>query len=213
MGVKVEVFKWVYFDKKGNQLGEPVWQMKQSEVVDAITNKYSGYYSGPGSITKFGPGLSSGDYKELNNDYNFSYTPMSHADAISKEHDLSQNIGISQPQGWLEDVRTLPSDMVLLYKAKNALFQGGSQEDNNRISNMYTPFNHVYTYKVWKIGEMKRQKIDPTQPGNQLKIIFSDWHPKFFSNEWIAKQLLGRSGGGTKDSERNTIKPIAKKTP
>jgi|GEM_PF-2981392 len=95
---KEEGLSGFIFDENNKQIGEPVWQMKQSGF-GSMNLANSGYYSGSGSITKYGPGTSEGDYKELDNDYDFSYAPMSKSDEISKEHDMVQEFSINQPQG------------------------------------------------------------------------------------------------------------------
>jgi RHS repeat-associated protein len=216
-GAEGRGFKWIYFDEKGNQLGDPVWQMKQSKSLYAATDEYSGYYSGGGSITKFGPGLSNGRYSELNNDYDFSYRPMSYADAISKSHDMMQEKEIVQPQGWLEDVRTLKSDKILLSRAETGVFETlgeeYSREDFLRTSKIVTFFSAVVRYKNWKVGEMQKQGLDINSAADQRKVILSDWKPKFLSKDWFAKRLMSASGGGATESQRNTVKPVEKKKP
>ncbi len=205
-------FKWVYFDENDKQIGEPVWQMKQSLFFNF---SHSGYYSGAGSITKYGPGTSTGLYPELNNDYDFSYTPMNRADEISKEHDMTQENTIIQPQGWLEDVRTLPSDIVLKYKVDQALKKSHweSEEDKNRLKNMQTFFDKVIMYKMWKIRHMRYLKIDETQIDNQRKVILRDWKTIPGTKEWFAKLVLLGSGGGASEEERNSVKPVQLKKP
>jgi hypothetical protein len=172
--------------------------------------KVIGYYSGAGSITKFGPGPDNHQYDELNNDYDFSYTPMGIADKISKQHDLIQETTISQPQGFLEDTRTASSDMLLLFFAKKNLGQGNSYEDNDRIFKIKIFFSALLSYKAWKIGEMKRQNFDHSKPENQLRIILSDWHPTTKTQKSYKMNLI-RSGGDAKENERNTVKEVPKK--
>jgi len=209
-------FKWVYYDDKMNQIGDPIWQMRQSKSL-YNADEFSGYYSGSGSITKFGPGTTTGKYSELNNDYDFGYKPMSYADAISKNHDYMQETEIKQPQGWLEDVRTLRSDRILLQNAElgvlETLGEEYSKEDFLRTSKIATFFSAVVRYKNWKVGEMQRQHLDINSAKDQLKVIFGDWKPKFLSKDWFAKRLLGKSGGAASEDRRNTVKPLPKTTP
>ena len=129
-------FKWVYFDENDKQIGEPVWQMKQNSI-NIFNFENSGYYSGPGSITKFGPGPKGvGDkYKYLDYEYDYSYAPMGKADELSKEHDMIQEFSIYKPQGWLEDTRTLMSDEILMSGVEEALKNKtwNSEEDHARL--------------------------------------------------------------------------------
>jgi len=208
-------FKWVYFNEKGDQIDEPVWQMRQSKSL-YWNEEFSGYYSGTGSVTKFGPGPLRGGYDYLNNDYDFDYKPMGYSDFISKKHDKMQEEEILQPQGWLEDVRTLKSDNILLTEADAVtLFNDptNSREDWLRTKAISTFFSAVIRYKEWKIREMIRDKYNPNSASDQLKVIFSDWHPKFLSKDWFAKRLLSLSPGPAKENERNTIRPVPKKSP
>jgi hypothetical protein len=201
-------FKWVYYDENGKQMGEPVWQMRQSKYLNFT---YSGYYSGPGSITKYGPGPSNTDkFSYLSNGYDFGYSPMGYSDKISKSHDFTQNEAIKQPQGWLEDVRTLSSDIELLQAAKDGLVGGAkfkSKEDRLRTQNIATFFSAVIAYKEWKASTMIDKGYDITKTGDQLKVILSDWKPETFSADWFAKIILMASGGGASEKERNTVKP------
>ena len=190
--------------------------MRQSDPGNLT---YSGYYSGPGSITKFGPGLKENQTTYLDNDYDFSYKPMGVADRISKEHDFTQETTIHQPQGWLEDVRTLPSDHVLLDESEDALFDmtvakiaGHSNtptEDYVRISKMTAFFSMVIAYKEWKYNEMLKRGLDPDSHRDQNKIIIDDWQPSSMSGK-IAKLILEMSGPKNK---RGEVKPIAQKQP
>jgi RHS repeat-associated protein len=207
-------FKWVYFDENGNQIGNPVWQMRQSRSL-YFNGGNSGYFSGAGSITKFGPGPEGGAYSELSNNYDFSYEPMSFSDAISKRHDMLQEQNINQTQGWLEDVRTLKSDRILLSDAKRGIIfnQTNSREDLIRTTNITIFFSAVIRYKEWKKQKMLELKLDVNSPSDQRKVILSDWKPAFLTEDWYAKQLRQLSGGGAKEKDRGVVKPISKKNP
>jgi RHS repeat-associated protein len=203
-------FKWIYFDENNKQIGEPVWQMKQGWFGPTnLAN--SGYYSGSGSITKYGPGTSEGDYKELDNDYDFGYAPMGKADEISKEHDMIQEFSINKPQGWLEDTRTLMSDELLMDRVTQALDNKSwnSDEDYTRLKRMKSFFEKVIEYKKWKVGEMDKKGYDKDKAENQRKIILKDWK----GGSWWTRKVLKMSGGGASEKDRNTVKPEAKKTP
>jgi len=173
-----------------------------------------GYYSGEGAITTHGPGTSTGLFKELGNDYDFSYEPMGYSDGISKEHDYIQETTIIQPQGWLEDTRTLASDLLVLYKAKIGLEKGfsKSREDHDRLVKMELHFSNLIVYKYWKIQQLKLDDRDPSKAESQLKIIFTDWKPQT-KEQKAAKRYLKRTGGAADESKRGTVKEIAKKKP
>jgi RHS repeat-associated protein len=206
-------FKWLYFDEKGKQIGDPMWQMRPSSNSILLNNDVIGYYSGAGAITKFGPGLSNGNYSELKNDYDFSYKPMGYADEISKEHDYIQETTIKQPQGWLEDTRTIASDFRLLYKSLNPnLIFCKSAEDVDRTLKINAFFTMVLQYKSWKINEMKKNGLDINKPESQLKIILKDWNPSSMDLK-ATKFLLNKTNGGATEKERNTVKPVQLKIP
>ena len=124
---------------------------------------------------------------------------------------------IAQPQGWLEDVRTLKSDNILLSRAETGVIETlgeeYSREDFLRTSKIVTFFSAVVRYKNWKVAEMERQKLDVNSAADQRKVILSDWKPKFLSKDWFAKRLMSASGGGATENERNTVKPVEKKKP
>jgi RHS repeat-associated protein len=209
-GPKGRGFKFVYYDDKGEVVGKR-WQMKQRKILN-LTNH--GYYSGPGSITKYGPGLKKGRWKELNNDFDFNYQPMGFADKISYDHDLTQELTIQQPQGWLEDVRTLASDRTLLDAAKTGLQQGTAnnvREDLLRTRKIAKFFTMLIAYKEWKEQEMRRQGLDPNNIEHQSQVILSDWKPTSMKQK-VYKALLKLSGGGLKRKDRGKVKPVEQKT-
>jgi len=203
-------FKFNYFDADGNQIGEPVWQMKQSKLLSI---KNSGYYSGAGSITHAGPGLEENATQYMNNQYNFGYKPMNYSDKISLEHDVMQEIEIVQPQGWLEDTRTLKSDRILLQAAKDGLKEDltDSKEDVARTKNIKIFFSLAIIYKEWKLKKMAKDGYDVNSISDQRKVILKDFHPTIFkTKQWVAKIILTLSGGGAKSRE---VKPAEKKSP
>lgn len=203
-------FKFTYFDANGKQIGEPVWQMKQSKIL-SIAN--SGYYSGSGAITLAGPGLEENGTGYLNNQYDFGYKPMNYADKISLDHDAMQEIEIVQPQGWLEDTRTLKSDRILLQAAKDGIKNNlvGSKEDLARTKNIKTFFSLAIIYKEWKLNQMASKGYDANSISDQRKVILKNWHPTIFKpKQWFAKMILTLSGGGAKS---NSVKPVEKKSP
>lgn len=176
--------------------------MKQSRILNV---KNSGYYSGTGAITFAGPGYKEDESTEyFGRQYDFSYKPMGYADQISKDHDIMQEVEIVQPQGWLEDTRTLKSDRILVdairYGLENKLTN--SKEDLTRTKNMKSFFNMVMMYKEWKVRKLESQGYDINNPEHQNKVLLKDWRPSIFkTRKWIAKQLLKRSGGGGKSRE------------
>jgi hypothetical protein len=205
-GPKGRGFLFNYFDEKGNQIGQPVWQMKQSKILNF---KNSGYYSGSGSITSAGPGIQGDNATQyFNNQYDWGYTPMNYSDKISKDHDRSQEIEIVQSQGWLEDTRTLKTDYVLLQAATDGVKNRSllnSKEDLQRAKNIKLFFTQVIIYKEWKQRELQKRGYNPEAMENQKILILKDWHPSIFQpRQLLAKIILTLSGGGAKDHE---IKP------
>ena len=70
----------------------------------------------------------------------------------------------------------------------------------------------MIVYKMWKIQELRRRGFDPSKPENQLKVILSDWKPTNKKDK-ASKRVLQATGGAASESERNKVRPVAKKTP
>jgi|GEM_PF-3359027 len=84
-----------------------------------------------------------------------------------------------------------------------------SDEDYTRLTGMKSFFEKVIEYKKWKVGEMKKKGYDKDKAEDQRKIILKDWK----GGTWWARKVLGMSGGGASEEDRNTVKPKVKKTP
>ncbi|RKN76826.1 RHS repeat domain-containing protein [Ulvibacterium marinum] len=81
------------------------WDMPRNTLKEAIGSH--GLYSGGGSITKDG----------FTKNYDFGWQPVDIPDAIAKEHDIGYSLATQsglKSQGYIEDVRTLDADLLML---------------------------------------------------------------------------------------------------
>jgi len=204
--------KWVYHNTDGTT--ETGWEMRQTGSLKSLFGgasdiEYHGLYSGGGSITTQGPNVKHVGPNTIGNaeanSYDFGYTPIDHADAISKSHDMTQD-KIVDYQGWLEDTRTLESDNTLynenaayqkLIQAPNSTYidpitkRKASAEANNRSEGIELLFGMAIQYKQWKAQRLTELGYDPTDARSQQHVTLDDW-----KSGGLQQVILQQSGGG-----------------
>lgn len=156
------------------------WEMTQNDVKSKIG--VNGFYTGRGSITKYG-GLRSEVAGTVENPYDFTQAPINIVDKWALDHDKSQaslidngNYGISLDgyQGPLEDVRDqiFEGDIQLYANFKNLNLNSTMIDpvtnkplsDEAKVTSKMGEFlfGKILAYKCWKISQMKNNN-DPKE--------------------------------------------------
>jgi hypothetical protein len=175
---------------------------------------------GSGAVSFAGP-----KYKIMKggtgNTYDWSQAPIDGVDAAAKKHDLAQE-DIDNCKGWLEDSRTLASDLELVedfdayYNEHKAPFwkfyTTGAVSDIDKYSGreasdeaLFTAksgsifFGIVIRYKEWKIGQLQNMKLNPYAAENQGAVSIDDYKGKWYQFRRNAEYKILKSA---KDSTK-----------
>ena len=185
--------QYTYFrqgdDGRFQQDNGSYWEMTQISTKSKIG--VNGFYSGRGSITKYG-GLRSEVAGTIENPYDYAQEPINIIDKWALDHDKSQatlleggKYGISLPgyQGPLEDVRdqVFEGDMQLYANFKNLNANSTIIDpvtnkplsDEAKVTSTMGEylFGKILAYKSWKISQMKNNN----NPKEMEKITIDDY--------------------------------------
>ncbi len=131
------------------------WDLPRDNAFQSATTH--GLYSGAGSITYWANGT----------DYDFTWRPIDIADAIAKAHDMdyAEVVREGNPQGYVEDVRTLEADLIMVRRVDAVLnglaIQGVEEpvradisgETEAALLGQRVVINWFAIYKRWKIDQ------------------------------------------------------------
>ncbi|MDR6302302.1 hypothetical protein GGR31_002982 [Mesonia maritima] len=215
-GVKHEYY---YLD--GSEAFKPIWEQGRTGVD--VVGRF-GLYSGGGSITLYG----SDEFK--NNNYDYTFTPITEPDAIAKRHDKAYYDvgGYNKPdyKGFVEDVRTLAADIKMVEEVSAYLENTNiftiDAESHVAAKGQLHFIGILADYKSWKVGKLQSMGLDPTNPNHidQVKLsnflqateyIYQDNNSLGIAKRWANYiELMAAYPPSTQD-KKNEAKPKLEK--
>ncbi|PIZ07394.1 MAG: hypothetical protein CO068_09150 [Flavobacteriaceae bacterium CG_4_9_14_0_8_um_filter_34_30] len=172
-GVKHEYIN----DKTGGEYLAPQWDLHQNGRFSKGAIGSHGWYMGAGSISFTG---------SIYQEWDFSMRPMDKVDAISKTHDINYSKITNSYKGFLEDVRTLGADKLMVAELNDFIgskeYWDSKGETRDAAKSALFFIGLLADYKEWKIGKLKSAGYDVENPDQMMNITIDDYKPGFFSS-------------------------------